>query len=337
MQKINNIIKYINILVLNFKIAIAILFSNILSFIPFYLLGVYGYCFFDLLSLLHITVTSLDSELVKNFFIDIYQYIIQNCIQDIYFDIVEIFLSIIQLMLLFIYLVIDQYTLKDTSIDTPHNINEMQNQEIKPIISLMEKKGEGGQGELDDPVFSKTNKGKYKASPIDDDLEQDPALSKTDKGKYKASVTEQDLEEEDEDEDGYYSIYSPSEYSLVDTNTINSDDDEEMVEKKLALQELDRKLQQEARDREIAIKLQEDLSLNEKVDTRDILSKVEKVSTDLNKEIERLNSYFPSETGEASSSKTTTEQSTRSKQSQKHKQQQESYSDYTDKKKTKKR
>lgn len=301
---------------LGFKILVAlgILFSNILAIIPFYLSGVYANCLFDLLALPPITLTSLDTELAKKFFIQIWSYLIHSeNIEDITCHLIEFFLSIMQLIFLILYLAIDEFTLKITSKDTHHNINNMHNDESNAIYFMMN--SNDGSND-DDPVWSKTNKGKYKATILDQD-QQDPAISITDKAKGQIIDIEQE-EHEQEDEDGHYSIYSPSEYSVIDTNTINSDDDEELVEKKLALQELDRKLQQEARDREMAMKLENDLTLNEELDNTDLFFNVEKVSSDLNKEINRLNSYFPSETGQASSSNTTEESTTSKEPAKKH-------------------
>lgn len=300
---------------LGFKIllVLGILFSNILAYIPFYLLGVYANCLFDFLALPPITLTSLDTELAKKFFIQIWSYLIHSeNIEDISCDLIEFFLSIMQLIFLILYLAIEEFTLKITSKDTHLNINNMHNDELNAIYFMMN----SNQGSNDDdPVWSKTNKGKYKATILDED-QQDPAISITDKSKHKTiDIEEEELEE---DEDGHYSIYSPSEYSVIDTNTINSEDDEELVEKKLALQELDRKLQQEARDREMAIKLENDLRLDEELDNTDLFFNVEKVSSDLNKEIDRLNSYFPSETGQASSSNTTEESTTSKEPDKKH-------------------
>lgn len=51
---------------------------------------------------------------------------------------------------------------------------------------------------------------------------------------------------------------STTDSEIVETNTINSNDDEQMKQKKLDLQELDRKLKQEKIDRDLAVKLQED-------------------------------------------------------------------------------
>lgn len=167
--------KYNNTLVFNFIIATAILFSNILAFIPFYLLGVYAPCFYDFLSLLLISVTSLDSEIVKKFFIEIWSYLIQSDnIEEISFDIIQFFLSIMQLIFWTIYLVLDEFTLKDTSKDTPHNINNIDHEELKANIIFMIKKS-------------------------DEDTTKDPALSISEKGKSRTSEIEQD-KEEDEDE-----------------------------------------------------------------------------------------------------------------------------------------
>lgn len=49
---------------------------------------------------------------------------------------------------------------------------------------------------------------------------------------------------------------SDTDSEIVETNTVNSDDDEETVQKKLRLQELDRQLQLEKIDRDLALKLQ---------------------------------------------------------------------------------
>lgn len=56
---------------------------------------------------------------------------------------------------------------------------------------------------------------------------------------------------------------------IIDTNTINSEDDQEMVEKKLALQQLDLKLQQEKKDRDLAMELQEEQNKIEKLQVED--------------------------------------------------------------------
>lgn len=85
-----------------------------------------------------------------------------------------------------------------------------------------------------------------------------------------------------------------------------------------------------------AIKLEKYLSLNEESDSNHLEFKIEKVSSDLNKEIDRLNSYFSGETEQASSSNTT-EESTTSKQLEKKHKQLESNLDNTENKKTKKR
>lgn len=226
-----------------------------------------------------------------------------------------------------LYLALDEFKLKITNKSIDLNLDYIDNEEINVIdsLNLKCKKGSNDQApdtsqsikdqdsdvEDNDPVTSKTVKGKNRANFQEENI----YLPSSDKSLSNPIVIDDEL-----DEDGHYSVYSPSEYSIIDTNTINSDDEQPVIEKKLALQELDLKLQQEARDQDIANELQNELNLEEEqsLDNTDWIFRVEKTTSKLDKQIDRLNSYFPSETGEASSS-STTDESTTKKDSEKKK------------------
>lgn len=315
-------------LALNVFFTIAIIISIFLSIIPFYILGVYNNCLLELLDLLHITLTSLSWELAKNFFIEIWSYLLRsNNVKEIFCDLIDFFLSIIQLIFWLLYLALDEFKLKITNKSIDLNLDYIDNEEINLIDSLNLKCKKGSNDQP--PVTSQSVKDQ------DSDLEDnDPVTSKTVKGKNRANFQEENLYlpssdkslsnpiviDDELDEDGHYSVYSPSEYSIIDTNTINSDDEQPVIEKKLALQELDLKLQQEARDQDIANELQNELNLEEEqsLDNTDWIFRVEKTTSKLDKQIDRLNYYFPSETGEASSS-STIDESTTKKDSEKKK------------------
>lgn len=320
--------KILRYLALNVFFTIAIIISILLSIIPFYILGVYTNCLSDLLALLLITLTSLSWELAKNFFIEIWSYLLHsNNVEEIFSDLIDFFLSIIQLIFWLLYLALDEFKLKITNKSIDLNLDYIDNEEINVIDSLNLKCKKGSNDQA--PVTSQSIKDQ------DSDVEDnDPVTSKTVKGKNRANFQEENIYlpssdkslsnpiviDDELDEDGHYSVYSPSEYSIIDTNTINSDDEQPVIEKKLALQELDLKLQQEARDQDIANELQNELNLEEEqsLDNTDWIFRVEKTTSKLDKQIDRLNSYFPSETGEASSS-STTDESTTKKDSEKKK------------------
>jgi hypothetical protein len=270
----------------------------------------------------------------------------------------EFFLSIMQLIFLIFYIAIDEFTLKFTNNDTHYNSDNNHHNKDRLSINFMEDKKGDNEDKNDKTLESKSNQDKYSTGLVAN-TSDDPVLSKINKGKYKASDIQKDdnnppfssdIEdkkgvsvpiidnEQDYEEDGHFSVYSPSEYSVISTNSIHSNDSESLIQKKLALQELDSKLQQEAKDREIAERLQQDLNIeDEKNNNADILYNVEKVSSKLDKEIGKLQDFFPGDDVEASSSKTTEHSSKNKESEKKHTLNPDSDSDSLNHKKTKKK
>ena len=235
--------------------------------------------------------------------------------------------SLLQLFIVFIFILIEEYFMENKQALTPENLEKLKIEQNEQPVLLMKK----GEGEQDLP---KVDKGKHRAPVVVDDNDD---LSSTEiKNQENQENQEQEQQGHLETEYYYPSDYS---YSVVDTNTVNSDDEGDILQEKLSLQELDKKLKQEKIDQDLALKMQQEFTLKKKTDSSDLIEKVDKVSSNLNKELEKLNSFFSSETEQASSSKTTEQQSSSSKEKdeshKKHKL--ESSLENTDNKKTKKR
>lgn len=167
---------------------------------------------------------------------------------------------------------------------------ESHNEDLKPLDKTINKDSETEN--LDKP---KVDKGKYRATEINSEVpftqEDKKDFDKTrnildQEAKFKQEKADylyasQLLEEEAKSE----SEYSLSEYSIIGTNSVNSEDDEETVKEKLQLQKLDQELRQQKLDRDLAEKIQNEWNSEQPLENHNVAAS--------------------SKTGQASSSKAT--------------------------------